>query len=133
MSITGMIAAHPDVRAGVGGPYNEALAQASAIISYCSVICTSCADACAAEDMAMQQCIRMCSDCADICTATGRLAARRTGANEAILRQMLELCIASCEACADECAKHDTEHCRICADACRDCAEHCRQALASVG
>ncbi|WP_324262531.1 four-helix bundle copper-binding protein [Altererythrobacter sp. H2] len=133
MSIVSIIAAHPDLREGIGGPPNEALAQAAAITSYCSVVCTSCADACAAEEMDMQQCIRTCSDCADICAATSRVAARRTGANEEVLRSMLNTCIQACELCAAECEQHDNDHCRICAEACRDCAARCREALQMVG
>ena len=128
MSIHKMIAAHPDV----AGNLNEELATAVRHAMFCAVICTSCADADAAEDMDMRQCIRTCSDCADICQATARVATRRTGQNVAVLKSMLETCIAACEACAAECERHDHDHCRRCAEMCRECATDCRTALATL-
>lgn len=128
MSIAKMIAAHPDV----AGNLNEELATAVRHAMFCAAICTSCADACSAEDMDMRQCIRMCMDCADICDATFKVATRRTGSNEAMLRQTLELCAAVCEACAEECSRHDNDHCRRCAEMCRECAGDCRKAIASL-
>ena len=94
--------------------------------------CTSCADACVAEDGDMAQCIRYCSDTADICAATARLAVRRTAQNIDVLRAQLELCIKACETCADECEKHDDPHCAMCAKMCRECADDCRKALPLV-
>jgi hypothetical protein len=41
------------------------------------MMCTSCADACSAEQMDMRQCIRSCLDCADVCDATAKVAVRR--------------------------------------------------------
>ena len=82
--------------------------------------------------MDMRQCIRACLDCADVCEATGKLAVRRTGSNEAVLRETLELCARICDACAAECEKHEHEHCRLCAQMCRECAEDCRNAAVSV-
>jgi hypothetical protein len=128
MSIHAMIASHPDV----AGNLNEALATAVRHSMFCAVICTSCADACSAEDMDMRQCIRTCMDCADVCTATMRVATRRTGSNEAVIRAMLAACIKACEICAAECARHDDDHCRRCAEMCRECAEDCRKALATL-
>jgi hypothetical protein len=128
MSIARMIAAHPDV----GGDLNEPLALAVRHAMFCATICTSCADACAAEDMDMRQCIRTCLDCADICAATAKVATRRTGSNEALLQEMLQLCITACDICAEECARHDHEHCRICAEMCRECARDCRAAIDAV-
>lgn len=132
MSIIKMIAAHPDVREQIGGPFNPTLAQAVEHILHCAAICNSCADACAAEEMDMQQCIRTCLDCADICTAAARVGMRRTGENEEVLESMLETCIDACTICAAECAKHAMDHCRICAEMCRECAEDCRAALETV-
>ena len=60
-------------------------------------------------------------------------ALRRTGSNEQVLREMLELCARICEACAAECEKHDHEHCKLCAIMCRECADDCRNAAASIG
>ncbi len=130
MSIAKMIAAHPDV----AGNLNEPLALAVRHAMFCSILCTSCADACAAEENPahMRQCIRTCLDCADICAATARVATRRTGSNEAVLRAMLEACIRACEICAEECARHDDDHCRLCAEMCRECARDCRAALDTI-
>ncbi len=128
MSIAKMIAAHPDV----GDELNEPLALAVRHAMFCAAICTSCADACSAEDMDMRQCIRTCMDCADVCDATFKLATRRTGSNEALIQEMLQLCITACDICAEECARHDHEHCRICAEMCRECARDCRAAVESI-
>lgn len=130
MSIERMISLHPDV----AGDANEALATAARHAMLCSLFCTSCADACAAEENAahMRQCIRTCLDCADVCGATARLAVRRTGQNVAMLRAMLDTCVRACELCAEECDRHDDEHCRLCARMCRECAEDCRKALPTV-
>lgn len=129
MSIRKMIASHPQVQ----GHINEPLAEAAKHAMYCALICTSCADACSAEEMDMTQCIRTCMDCADVCAATSRLAVRRTGSNEAALRAMLQACITVCEICAEECGKHDHDHCQRCATMCRECANDCRRALATIG
>lgn len=127
MSIEAMIAEHPDVR----GDTNEALGKAARHSMLCSLICTSCADACLAEPMDMTQCIRLCSDCADICNATARLATRRAGSNEAMIQAMLQTCIDACMICAEECDRHDHAHCKRCATMCRECAADCRAALAT--
>lgn len=128
MSIEKMIAAHPDV----AGDVNAALALAVRHAMFCAAICTSCADACAAEAMDMRQCIRTCMDCADICTATMHVATRRTGQNIAVLRRMLETGIEACDTCAAECGRHDNDHCRLCGEMCRECARDCRAALPTV-
>ena len=125
MSIAKMIAAHPDV----AGSLNEPLALAVRHAMFCAAICNSCADACSAEKMDMRQCIRTCMDCADICDATFKVAMRRTGSNELLLQEMLQLCVTACDICAEECAKHDNDHCRRCAEMCRECARDCRAAI----
>jgi hypothetical protein len=127
MSIHKMIELHPQVEL-----LNEGLATAARHAMFCAVMCTSCADACSAEEMDMRQCIRSCLDCADVCEATAKLAVRRTGENIAVLRAMVETCVRTCELCAKECAKHEHEHCRLCAEMCRECAEDCRKALPSI-
>ncbi len=127
MSIHKMISLHPNVDV-----VNEMLSTAARHAMFCAVMCTSCADACSAEDMDMRQCIRSCLDCADVCEATAKLAVRRTGENVAVLRTMVETCIRTCELCAEECARHDHEHCRLCAEMCRECADDCRKALPSI-
>jgi hypothetical protein len=129
MSIRKMIASHPAVH----GHINEPLAEAAKHAMYCAVICTSCADACSAEEMDMRQCIRMCLDCADICTAVSRMGVRFTGNDNAGLRAALRACIDICGLCADECDKHDHDHCKRCAQMCRECAQDCRRALATLG
>ncbi|WP_454629868.1 four-helix bundle copper-binding protein [Bradyrhizobium cenepequi] len=102
----------------------------------CAQICTSCADACLAEEMvkSLTQCIRLNLDCADVCNVTGRMATRRTGWDDEMIRRMLHTCTAACRLCADECQKHagEHEHCRICADACRRCMLACDEAGRSM-
>ncbi|MEX0759736.1 MAG: four-helix bundle copper-binding protein, partial [Tistlia sp.] len=103
----------------------------------CAQACTSCADACLAEESVadLRQCIRSDLDCATICTATGEAASRRTGSNEALLRELLEVCRSACRTCAEECERHAGmhEHCRICAEACRSCEAACADALPTIG
>lgn len=127
-----MIGTHPDVK----GNLSEALVRCIEECYACAQTCIVCADACLAEDMVaeLRQCIRLNLDCADICAATGALASRRTGSNEQILRQTIELCAAICRACGDECQSHagHHEHCRVCAESCRRCAEACQAALRDV-
>ena len=127
MSLQKMVDAHPQVQDGT-----EELILAARHAMLCSLFCTSCADACVAEDMDMAQCIRNCLDCADVCSATARLAVRRTAQNIDVLRSQLETCIKACETCAAECDKHDNPHCQLCAKMCRECAEDCRKALPLV-
>ncbi len=128
MSIRKMISLHPDV----AGHLNQTLADAAHHLMYCARMCVSCADASGAEKEDMRQCIRSCLDCADICEAAGKLAVRRTGSNEAILKETLEHCARVCDSCGSECEKHGHEHCRLCAQMCRECAEDCRNAAASI-
>lgn len=129
MSIAEMIRSHPDV----AGNLNEPLALAVRHAMFCSAICTSCADACLAEqDVAMlRQCIRYNLDCADVCDMFFKLGTRRTASDEALIQSALKLCIEACERCGEECARHEHEHCQRCATMCRECAEDCRKALAT--
>ncbi|MBX7527406.1 four-helix bundle copper-binding protein [Qipengyuania vesicularis] len=127
MSLQRMVDAHPQV-----DDRTEELVLAARHAMLCSLFCTSCADACVAEDMDMAQCIRNCLDCADVCAATARLATRRTAQNIDVLRSQLETCIKACETCAEECSGHDNPHCQLCAEMCRECAEDCRKALPLV-
>ena len=124
-----MIATHPDVRGNV----NQALLHAINEAYDCAQACTSCADACIAEEMVLQlrQCIRLNLDCADVCAATATVASRRTGSNEEVIRRMLDACIVACQLCEAECQQHATQHdhCRICAESCQRCGEACRSAL----
>ncbi len=125
MSSAEMIRSHPDV----AGDLNEPLAKAARHAMFCSAICTSCADACSAENMDMRQCIRSCLDCADVCAMTARIAVRRTGQNPALIQSSLKLCMQACLICAAECEMHDNDHCRRCAEMCRECAADCQAAL----
>ncbi|MGK7650983.1 MULTISPECIES: four-helix bundle copper-binding protein [unclassified Roseovarius] len=130
MSIEKMISEHPDV----AGRLNEPLAKAVRHAMYCAAICNSCADACLAEDDVEKRvdCVRHCMDCADICAATYRVATRRTGSNQSVLRSMLELCASACDACEEMCSHHDDAHCKRCAQMCRECAEDCRTAAENL-
>ncbi len=128
MSIRKMIALHPAAAGHVNQPLGDAVHHAM----YCAKMCLSCADACSAEPMDMTQCIRTCLDCADVCEATTKLGLRRSGSNDNVLKEMLELCARVCDACAAECDAHDHEHCKLCAIMCRECAEDCRNAALSL-
>lgn len=127
-----MIATHPDVRGNVNRALLNAINEAYA----CAQACTSCADACLAEDSVgrLRQCIRVNADCADICVATATVASRRTGSNEEVIRRMLDACATACRLCGEECGQHAEHHrhCRVCADACRRCADACGGALQSM-
>lgn len=128
-----MVNAHPDVR----GSTSNALIKCIDECHACAQACLSCADACIGEEMVarLKQCIRLNLDCADVCDGTAKLASRRTGSDESLLRDMLEICARACAMCADECAKHADhhEHCRICASDCRDCQQACELAMGDVG
>ncbi|HKO69394.1 MAG TPA: four-helix bundle copper-binding protein [Bradyrhizobium sp.] len=128
MHVQEMINTHPQVR----GRANDALIRCIEECYSCAQTCTSCADACLAEDnvRSLAQCIRLDLDCADVCNITGRMATRRTGSDEEMIRRMLDACAAACRLCGDECEKHASmhEHCRICAEACRRCMNACQEA-----
>lgn len=127
-----VISTHPDVKGNV----NESLTRCLEECYNCAQHCTACADACIGEetDGALKQCIRLNMDCADICLTTATLANRRSGSNEAILKEMLKLCESACRLCAEECEKHADhhQHCLICSQCCRTCEEACREAAASI-
>nr|WP_235027785.1 four-helix bundle copper-binding protein [Dietzia maris] len=98
--------------------------------------CTSCADACLAEEMVadLRNCIRLNLDCADLCATTGKILSRRTGQNLATVKTTLEACRTACAECATECKKHEDmhEHCRVCAEACRKCEQACTELLSAI-
>ncbi|MXO65700.1 four-helix bundle copper-binding protein [Altericroceibacterium endophyticum] len=128
MSLVEMVSRHPLI-----DDVNEELVEAGRHAMLCSLFCTSCADACGAEDDGTHRdCIRTCLDCADICMATARLAVRNSIENVDVMRAQLEMCILACERCATQCEKHDSGHCALCAKMCRECAADCRKALPSV-
>ena len=127
-----MISTHPHVR----GSTNDALIRCIEECLDCAQVCTSCADACLGEEMVAElvQCIRLNLDCADVCAATGAIASRRTGSNEALIVTMLKACEEACRLCAQECETHAGmhEHCRICAEACRRCEAACVEAAGTI-
>ncbi len=127
-----VISTHPDVKGNV----NEALTRCLEECYNCAQHCTACADACIGEetDGALKQCIRLTMDCADLCLTTATLANRRSGSNEAILKEMLKLCESACRLCAEECEKHAErhQHCLICSQCRRTCEEACREAATSI-
>lgn len=127
MSLIEMVSRHPQV-----DDPNAVLIEAGRHAMLCSLFCTSCADACLAEDMDMAQCIRDCLDCSTICAATAQISVRRTAQNIDVMRSQLQACIQACEICAAECGKHDNPHCELCAKMCRECADDCRKALPTV-
>ncbi len=101
----------------------------------CTQTCTSCADACLAEQQRemLLRCIRLDLDCADICDTTGKLLSRQVAFDSTLARVMLQTCALACRICGAECEQHGRrgmEHCRICAEACRRCEEACNQLLA---
>lgn len=132
MQTTQMISTHPDVQ----GNINETLVRCLDACISCAQTCLICADACMAEDMVadLRQCIRLNLDCADTCTVAAKLGARRTGSNEIVIRQAMELCAVACMVCGEECARHADkhEHCRICAEECHRCEALCREAARSI-
>ena len=85
MQVQQMISMHPDVR----GSTNDALIRCIEECYSCAQTCTSCADACLAEEMVKEltQCVRLNLDCADVCNITGRIATRRTGSDDELIRR----------------------------------------------
>lgn len=134
MQVLEMIASHPEVR----GNTNDKLIRAIEELLNCGQVCTSCADACLAEEQVamLVQCIRLDMDCADLCFTTARVATRRAGGNVEVIAPLLTACIEACRRCGDECGRHaramEMEHCRICAEACRRCEQACQEALGTL-
>jgi hypothetical protein len=98
---------------------------------------SDCAQACDADNAAdlgehhladLVRCIRLCLDCTDICTAAGAVTSRLVDYDPAVVRPLLESCVAICRNCGDECERHAAmhAHCRVCAEACRRCEQACR-------
>jgi hypothetical protein len=129
--VTAMLKTHPQATP------NEALTRCIQECVACALTCTSCADACLAEDQveALVRCIRLNLDCADVCDATGRVLTRQTSSEPRLALSMLESCARACRLCAEECERHAEhhEHCRVCADACRRCEQACQDLRSSVG
>jgi hypothetical protein len=128
--VTAMLETHPQATA------NEALARCIQQCFVCVLTCTSCADACLAEQQVHElvRCIRLNLDCADVCDATGHVLTRQTSSEPRLVQSMLDACAQACRACADECARHAPhhEHCRMCADACGRCEQACEDLRSSI-
>lgn len=110
----------------------DALSLAARRAAACAVQCTPCADAGVPDVMSLPEHLRGGPAIAELCEATAWLAARRTGSNQAVLKEMLEACAAACDRRAEFCERFDHPHCRQGAEASRDCARDCRAALESV-
>ena len=127
-----MISTHPHVL----GDADDALIQCIEECYDCAQTCVACADACLGEVKVADliQCIRLNMDCANVCAATGIVATRRSGSNEAVIKAMIDACTTACGLCAEECERHAKmhEHCRVCAEACRGCEDACRKAMATL-
>jgi hypothetical protein len=127
---TAILDKHPQATA------NEALARCVQACFVCTLTCTSCADACLAEEHVHElvRCIRLNLDCADACNATARMLARQTSSEQALTRSTLETCAQACRICAEECERHadDHEHCRVCAEVCRRCEQACKDLRSSI-
>lgn len=126
MAVREILTAHQD------DLYVDVLSRAVEALADCAVHCNACADACLEEDTDMARCIRACVDCADICQATGAVVAR-AGASGAPWLELVRVCATASANCAQECDKHDTDHCRACAEACRSCERICRELLEVAG
>jgi hypothetical protein len=130
VTVREMLEAHPHAAT----EDRDVLARCVEACGECATACTICADADFAEADAsdMTLCARLDLDCADSCVAAGRIAARQTERDPAILRAAVEACRRACNACAQECERHAEhhEHCRICAGVCRRCEEACDALLA---
>jgi hypothetical protein len=129
--VTKMLETHPQATA------NEALARCIQECFACALTCTSCADACLAEEQVQElvRCIRLNLDCADVCDTTGRVLTRQTSTEPRLARSVLEACAQACRLCTEECERHAEhhEHCRVCAEACRRCEQACEDLRGSIG
>jgi len=120
-----MLKSHPHPVSSAGKEALRTIVEATE----CSLVCTTCADACLAQDAAAElaDCIRLDLECAEICRLVARLLARPGRQDRDSLERALNACTQACLACATECQRYADrfEHCRICAEACRACAEAC--------
>ncbi len=132
MYVREMVVTHPNLERGV----NSALIHCIEQCYSCAQACTACADACLGEEMVQDlvHCIRLNLDCADLCYATGRIASRRSGDDDAAIAIALKACAKACALCADACEQHGDrmEHCRVCAAQCDACEDACKEALGSL-
>lgn len=125
------IAAHPELE-GIAEPLIACIEDSFVTAR----ACTSCADACLAEEDAedLHQCVRLALDCANVCVMTGTLASTQSGSNPQVLRGAITLCALACRICAEECERQAAAHvhCRTCAEECRACEQACVGALETV-
>ena len=126
-----MLASHPHAEDDI-----DVRSAAAGALAACAAHCSSCADACLAEDQVdqLRRCIRTNLDCADLCAAAGRIVARQTASDGSMFTSLLASCIEACERCADECDGHADhhDHCRMCAETCRRCASACEALIEST-
>jgi hypothetical protein len=117
------------------GVDDDVLAAAIDALTDCTQACTADVSADLSEPQLteMVTCIRLCLDCADICAASAGVVSRQAAYDPAVVRPLLEACVASCSSCGDECERHAHHpHCRVCAEACRRCERACRELLAAL-
>ena len=117
-------------------PFDDAVIACIEECVACFQACAACADACLSEPdiTSLLKCVRTNLDCSDVCSTTAAVLSRRTATDLAVIRAVVEACLASCVACAEECELHAAhhEHCQICAQACRRCEAACRQLLGEL-
>lgn len=127
-----MLRSHPHADIQRSDAYTNVLNA----LDLCAQICTSCADACLAEEHAagLRRCIRLNLDCADVCETTARLVVRQTDSPNELVHAQLHACILACQLCADECETHAGrhDHCRICSETCRHCQGRCNFLLGEI-
>jgi hypothetical protein len=114
---------------------DDVLAAAIDALTDCTQACTADVSADLSEPQLteMVTCIRLCLDCADICAASAGVVSRQAAYDPAVVRPLLDACVASCSSCGDECERHvNHPHCRVCAEACRRCERACRELLAAL-
>jgi len=132
-SVASVLSTHPFASAS---SFQNALIPALQHLAACIEACTSCADACLAEDTVVQlrRCIRLNLDCADICSTTSRILSRQTESVGDLLHAQLHACVLACGLCADECHHHRKmhEHCLHCEQCCRKCQEACNLLLGEI-
>lgn len=127
-----MLRTHPR-----GGQIDESvLVECIQAAMECHQSCTTCADACLAENMVaeLRSCIRLNLDCADICVATTNVMSRRTETDWGVMRAQVNALLEACRINGAECEKHASkhEHCRVCAQSCRRCEDACRRMLQAI-
>jgi hypothetical protein len=125
VTIETMLRRHPHPDTQHLRDYGETLDALTA----CVEVCTSCADACLAEEHPemLRACIRLTQDCAEVCALTAHLLTRQTETPSALVHAQLHTCVIACQLCSEECEHHASrhEHCRICMETCRHCQEQC--------